>query len=258
MLGLLRTGELEQGQDEPVEKVMRPGPSTFRPHVLIEAGPSHDPARPADVAGDHLQRPSGRAAEGRTRPGWRLSRPGPSVITGGPMTSTEAARQPQPAHGAAWWWSAVRSANECSASKPSAPDACASSSGSHRLFSMPTEDEPSGSDLFSALRALCRQPPADDPQSCYFLISSASISRRTDLDSRNPPVSRAAFHFRPQSSRLTSRTTPEADPLVAPGVDRAAEELDVNGDGAGDPSDGEVAVDHLLSPSPRRTAVLRT
>jgi len=36
VLGLLRTGELEQGQDEPVEKVMRPGPSTFRPHVPIE------------------------------------------------------------------------------------------------------------------------------------------------------------------------------------------------------------------------------
>jgi Mg/Co/Ni transporter MgtE len=36
VLGLLRTGELEQGQDEPVDKVMRPGPSTFRPHVPIE------------------------------------------------------------------------------------------------------------------------------------------------------------------------------------------------------------------------------
>lgn len=36
VLGLLRTGELEQGRDEPVEQVMRPGPSTFRPHVPIE------------------------------------------------------------------------------------------------------------------------------------------------------------------------------------------------------------------------------
>ena len=36
VLGLLRAGELERGQDEPVEQVMRPGPSTFRPHVLIE------------------------------------------------------------------------------------------------------------------------------------------------------------------------------------------------------------------------------
>jgi Mg/Co/Ni transporter MgtE len=36
VLGLLRAGELEQGQDEPVEKMMRPGPSTFRPHVPIE------------------------------------------------------------------------------------------------------------------------------------------------------------------------------------------------------------------------------
>jgi Mg/Co/Ni transporter MgtE len=36
VLGLLRAGELQQGQDEPIEQVMRPGPSTFRPHVLIE------------------------------------------------------------------------------------------------------------------------------------------------------------------------------------------------------------------------------
>jgi Mg/Co/Ni transporter MgtE len=36
VLGLLRTGELERGQDEPVERLMRPGPSTFRPHVPIE------------------------------------------------------------------------------------------------------------------------------------------------------------------------------------------------------------------------------
>ena len=36
VLGLLRTGELELGRDEPVEQVMRPGPSTFRPHVPIE------------------------------------------------------------------------------------------------------------------------------------------------------------------------------------------------------------------------------
>jgi Mg/Co/Ni transporter MgtE len=36
VLGLLRAGELEQGRDEPVEQVMRPGPSTFRPHVPIE------------------------------------------------------------------------------------------------------------------------------------------------------------------------------------------------------------------------------
>jgi Mg/Co/Ni transporter MgtE len=36
VLGLLRAGELQRGQNEPVERVMRPGPSTFRPHVLIE------------------------------------------------------------------------------------------------------------------------------------------------------------------------------------------------------------------------------
>jgi Mg/Co/Ni transporter MgtE len=36
VLGLLREAELEKGQDEPVEQVMRPGPSTFRPHVPIE------------------------------------------------------------------------------------------------------------------------------------------------------------------------------------------------------------------------------
>lgn len=36
VLGLLRAKELRRGQDEPIERVMRPGPSTFRPHVPIE------------------------------------------------------------------------------------------------------------------------------------------------------------------------------------------------------------------------------
>jgi Mg/Co/Ni transporter MgtE len=36
VLGLLRAGELQGGQDELIEQMMRPGPSTFRPHVLIE------------------------------------------------------------------------------------------------------------------------------------------------------------------------------------------------------------------------------
>ncbi|HYT79507.1 MAG TPA: CBS domain-containing protein [Actinomycetota bacterium] len=36
VLGLLRHEQLETGNDEPVEQVMRPGPSTFRPHVAIE------------------------------------------------------------------------------------------------------------------------------------------------------------------------------------------------------------------------------
>ena len=35
VLGLLRSDELAKGQDEPVERFMRPGPSTFRPHVPI-------------------------------------------------------------------------------------------------------------------------------------------------------------------------------------------------------------------------------
>lgn len=36
VLGLLREGELRKGNDEPVEQIMRPAPSTFRPHVPIE------------------------------------------------------------------------------------------------------------------------------------------------------------------------------------------------------------------------------
>jgi Mg/Co/Ni transporter MgtE len=36
VLGLLRAEELRRGQDESIERVMRPGPSTFRPHVSIE------------------------------------------------------------------------------------------------------------------------------------------------------------------------------------------------------------------------------
>jgi CBS domain-containing protein len=35
VLGLLRSEELGKGGDEPVERIMRPGPSTFRPHVSI-------------------------------------------------------------------------------------------------------------------------------------------------------------------------------------------------------------------------------
>jgi Mg/Co/Ni transporter MgtE len=36
VLGLLRAEELARGSDERVEKAMRPGPSTFRPHVPID------------------------------------------------------------------------------------------------------------------------------------------------------------------------------------------------------------------------------
>ena len=36
VLGLLRAAELRNGHEEPVERVMRPGPSTFRPHVSLE------------------------------------------------------------------------------------------------------------------------------------------------------------------------------------------------------------------------------
>jgi CBS domain-containing protein len=35
VFGLLRKEQLDTGQDELVERVMRPGPSTFRPHVGI-------------------------------------------------------------------------------------------------------------------------------------------------------------------------------------------------------------------------------
>ena len=36
VLGLIRAEELQKGDDERVERVMRPGPSTFRPHVPID------------------------------------------------------------------------------------------------------------------------------------------------------------------------------------------------------------------------------
>ena len=35
VLGLLREAELDRDGGEPIERVMRPGPSTFRPHVPI-------------------------------------------------------------------------------------------------------------------------------------------------------------------------------------------------------------------------------
>jgi Mg/Co/Ni transporter MgtE len=36
VFGILRDRDLDQGTDEPVERLMRPGPSTFRPNVPIE------------------------------------------------------------------------------------------------------------------------------------------------------------------------------------------------------------------------------
>jgi len=36
VLGLLRAEELQKGHDEQVQRVMRPGPSTFRPHVPLD------------------------------------------------------------------------------------------------------------------------------------------------------------------------------------------------------------------------------
>ncbi len=36
VFGLLRAEQLAKGSDERVEQVMRPGPSTFRPHVSID------------------------------------------------------------------------------------------------------------------------------------------------------------------------------------------------------------------------------
>ena len=36
VLGLLRAEELRKGDEERVERVMRPGPSTFRPYVSID------------------------------------------------------------------------------------------------------------------------------------------------------------------------------------------------------------------------------
>jgi CBS domain-containing protein len=35
VMGLLREEELGRGDEEPVEEMMRPGPSTFRPHVPV-------------------------------------------------------------------------------------------------------------------------------------------------------------------------------------------------------------------------------
>ena len=36
VFGILREPQLNQGMEEPVERFMRPGPSTFRPNVPIE------------------------------------------------------------------------------------------------------------------------------------------------------------------------------------------------------------------------------
>jgi Mg/Co/Ni transporter MgtE len=36
VFGILRDRELDRGTEEPVERLMRPGPSTFRPNVPIE------------------------------------------------------------------------------------------------------------------------------------------------------------------------------------------------------------------------------
>ena len=36
VLGLLRAAELRKGNEDPVKRVMRPGPSTFRPHMSLD------------------------------------------------------------------------------------------------------------------------------------------------------------------------------------------------------------------------------
>jgi CBS domain-containing protein len=41
VMGLLREAELGRGDEEPVEAVMRPGPSTFRPYVPIATMAHH-------------------------------------------------------------------------------------------------------------------------------------------------------------------------------------------------------------------------
>jgi Mg/Co/Ni transporter MgtE len=59
VFGLLRGGELDADRDGPVEQVMRPGPSTFRPHVPIEEMAQfmrqHDlPSSPITTSGGRL------------------------------------------------------------------------------------------------------------------------------------------------------------------------------------------------------------
>jgi Mg/Co/Ni transporter MgtE len=59
VLGLLRAEELQRGQGEPIEQTMRPGPSTFRPHVLVEELAHfmihHDlPSSPVTTSGGRL------------------------------------------------------------------------------------------------------------------------------------------------------------------------------------------------------------
>jgi Mg/Co/Ni transporter MgtE len=77
VLGLLRDGELQRGQDELIEQVMRPGPSTFRPHVLIEELAHrmvhHDvPTSPVTTSDGRLVGLLRREDAAR----WRWSRPG--------------------------------------------------------------------------------------------------------------------------------------------------------------------------------------
>ena len=82
VLGLLRAEELRRGQDEPIEQVMRPGPSTFRPHVPIEELAHHMIHH--DLLSSPVTTPTAAwsgCSEGRTRPGSRWSRPGPSKPT---------------------------------------------------------------------------------------------------------------------------------------------------------------------------------
>jgi predicted transcriptional regulator len=90
VLGLLRSGELQRGQDEPIEQVMRPGPSTSRPHVLIEELAHymihHDlPTSPVTTSDGRLVELLRREDAAR----WRLRRPGPS---------SPIARQPNDIH----------------------------------------------------------------------------------------------------------------------------------------------------------------
>jgi hypothetical protein len=96
-----------------------------------ELAPLHGPPRPAELADHHLHGRLVRLLRREDAAGWRWSGPGPARRSrGGRMKPTEAARHAPSCIVCGVGWSALGSANAWSAPRPSAPDACGSSSGS--------------------------------------------------------------------------------------------------------------------------------
>jgi hypothetical protein len=78
------------------------------------------------------------------------------------------------------------------------------------------------------------------------LVAEISNSRVTFSETSTPPASSAVFQFRPQSLRLTWVVPSNPTRSVAPRVDGGTGVLEVDGDGLGDATQGQVPGDAVV------------